>query len=67
MKNLSLSCLVLLKPKLGTNVLQILHGHSKDFHFLISLLKPSRDSLLNLQSVYLKIDAYLLTLVSHDF
>ena len=34
-----------IKPKLGTNVLQILHGQSTGFHFLISLLKLSRDSL----------------------
>ena len=32
-------------PKSGTNVRQILHGHSAGFHFLFSLLNPSRDSL----------------------
>ena len=32
-------------PKSGTNVRQILHGHLAGFHFLFSLLNPSRDSL----------------------
>ena len=30
-----------IKPKLGTNVLQILHGYSTGFHFLISHLETS--------------------------
>ena len=34
-----------IKSKLGTYVRQILHGHSAGFHFLISLLTFSRDSL----------------------
>ena len=34
-----------MKSKLGTNVRQILDGHSTSFHFLIFLLNSSRDSL----------------------
>ena len=44
-----------IKPKLGTNVLQILHGHSTGFHFLISYLKPSKDLLFVISARFIVI------------